>query len=288
MAMGTVLLLGGSGVLGRAWRQLLDGRGIEYAAPQRHEFDLTNPRSMDQIFDRQVRVVINCAAWTNVDAAQKYREAADQLNAHAPGELAQRCAGTDALLVHYSTDYVFNGRAAIPYPVDTPVDPINFYGQTKADGEQRIVNTGCRHMIIRTSGLYAAWGHNFVRTMVRLIHERSQVKVVDDQRCRLTSARQLASASLELIERKANDTSIIWHVCGGGHCSWYEVACFIAGHLNVDCQVASCRTEEYPTSAERPRYSVLDLRATEQVIGPMAPWERELATVMKAIGRDTE
>ena len=149
-------------MLGRAWRQLLEQRRVEHAAPPRSELDITDTAMIEQALEPRFKVVVNCAGWTDVDGAEANRAAANRLNNAAVADLARRCARTGSLLVHYSSDYVFCGDAGHPYPVDAPTGPINAYGHSKLAGEQAIIQSGCRFLLIRTSWLYGPWGKNFV------------------------------------------------------------------------------------------------------------------------------
>jgi len=184
---------------------------------------------------------------------------------------------TDALLVHYSTDYVFNGRARSPYPIDAPLEPINAYGRSKAVGEKALRESGCRHLLLRTSWLYAPWGANFVLTMRKLTGERDELRVVDDQIGRPTSAEHLAATSMKLIEADAEGT---FHVTDGGQCSWHGFATAIALAVNPNCRVVPCASDEFPRPARRPAYSVLDLGPAEAIVGPMRDWKDNLADVL--------
>ena len=275
-----VLLLGQGGMLWRAWRQQLDEADIACHSPDLSQLDFTVARTVDAAFATRFGTVINCAAWTDVDRAEAHEPEAYVLNATAPAMLANQCARSGALLVHYSTDYVFNGRASRPYAVDAPIEPANAYGRTKAAGEKLIADSGCRHLIIRTSGLYAPWGRNFVRTMARLMNARPVLRVVDDQTTRVTSAEYLAAASMKLTAGGAAGT---YHVAGGGTCSWCEFAQAIAQLLKSGCQIQPCTTAEYPTPATRPPYSVLDLSKAEMLIGPTPDWRAQLEDVVRRL-----
>jgi dTDP-4-dehydrorhamnose reductase len=154
---------------------------------------------------------------------------------------------------------------------------VNAYGRSKAGGELAIHRSGARHLILRTSWLYAPWGNNFVRTMFRLTAEKDTLKVVDDQRGRPTSALHLAAASQRLIEADAEGT---FHVTDGGQCTWCDFTREIARQAGHDCDVQPCTTADFPRPAQRPAYSVLDLASTEAILGPMPPWQDDLTTVM--------
>lgn len=274
---GPVLLIGAGGMLGRAWAALLDSQRIEYIAPGRDTLDLLQPRTIRATINESSPVVVNCAAWTDVDGAESDETGARALNATAVGALAARCREVGATLVHYSTDYVFDGQADRPYPSDAPRRPISAYGRTKAEGEILIEEAGADALIIRTSWLYAPWGKNFVRTIAAASRQRDVLRVVDDQRGRPTSCEHLASDSAALL---ASDATGAYHVCDGGECTWYDFACEIVRLVGSGCRVEPCTSAEFPRPAPRPAYSVLDLSATESRLGPMPDWRENLASVI--------
>ena len=184
-------------MLGRAWSNLLDARGLAYDAPLRGEMDLSHADTIARAFDTKYDLVINCAAWTDVDGAEDHEADANRINGDAVESLAYHAARQDAMLVHYSTDYVFSGVApraakggpALPWRVDDQPDPVNAYGRSKLLGEEAIARRDGLHLVIRTSWVYAAWGKNFVRTIAKLARERDTLQVVNDQHGRPTSAR---------------------------------------------------------------------------------------------------
>ncbi len=266
-------------MLGRAWHELLERRGVPFRALGRPELDLAEPATVERL-DGDYAAIVNCAAWTDVDGAESREEAARRVNAVGVAALAQRARALGATLLHYSTDYVFNGRGETPYRVDHPRDPVNAYGRTKAEGEEAIERSGCRYLLIRTSWVYAPWGKNFVLTMHRLTAERDTLRVVDDQRGRPTSAEHLAAASLALLERGATGT---YHVTDGGACTWCGFTREIARLAGHACDVQPCTTAEFPRPAPRPAYSVLDLSKTEAMIGPMPDWRDNLLKTMDRI-----
>lgn len=276
----SVVLISPDGMLGRAWSELLEREGVR-VHPLRHpEFDLTRPEAWPPIDFASADAVINCAAWTDVDGAEMREAEATAVNGIGVGHLAEACAAAQTVLVHYSTDYVFSGQATSPYRVDSPIEPLNAYGRSKALGEERIRTAGGPHLILRTSWLYAPWGNNFVRTMARLARERESLRVVDDQRGRPTSAEHLAAVSWELLQVEARGTL---HVTDGGSCTWFEFARHVVASIRAECQVHPCSTEEFPRPAPRPAYSVLDLSATETLVGPMPLWTKNLDRVLTQI-----
>lgn len=276
--IGPVAVVGALGMLGRAWRELLTAHQIEHTGLDLPALDITCRQSIDEHLGDATRVVVNCAAFTDVDSAETREQDASRLNAEAVGLLAERCKRIDATLVHYSTDYVFDGRATTPYDVTCPHAPVNAYGRTKAQGERILFASGCRHLLIRTSWLYAPWAHNFVLTMLRLTRDRDELRVVNDQRGRPTSAQHLARTSLALLKHHQVGT---FHVTDGGECTWYDFTCEIQRLAGHDCDIQPCDSSAYQRPAIRPAYSVLDLSKTEDVLGPMPDWKHNLANVIK-------
>lgn len=275
------VIVGAHGMLGRAWRELLETQQLDYIAYDRQQLDITDADAVAAKVPDGVNFVINGAAYTNVDACEEHESQAMRINAEGVARLAERCAAIGATLVHFSTDYVFAGLADSPYPTDAPMDPVSAYGRTKAAAEIAILDSGCSHRTIRTSWLYAAWGNNFVRTMLRLTNEKHTLSVVDDQRGRPTSARHLAAVSLRLL-RDARDG--VYHVTDGGECTWHGFAVEIARQAGHVCDIQPCTTAQFPRPAKRPAYSVLDLSRTEAVVGPMPDWKRNLADVLAELG----
>ncbi len=236
--------------------------------------------------------MINCAACTDVDGAEAHEDEATRINGVAVGMLGEACAETGARLVHYSTDYVFNGErdwapaTAPPYRCDEPRDPVNAYGRSKAAGEialEPMIGSGALDaLIVRTSWVYAPWGKNFVLTIAKLASERDELTVVNDQHGRPTSALGLAETTLTLLENQVEPG--IWHVTDGGRCTWFDFARAIAEKTESGCVVKPCGSEQFPRPAKRPAFSVLDLSETEEVIGPMSPWEDRLDQVLIEAG----
>ncbi|MCG8555955.1 MAG: dTDP-4-dehydrorhamnose reductase [Proteobacteria bacterium] len=271
-----VVLLGADGMLGRAFRERMAAAGLRVRAPAQSALDLTRLGSIEQGLG-EPRVVVNCAAHSDVDAAEEHGPLATAVNGTGVGWLAQVCAARGALLVHFSTDYVFDGLATSPYTVDHQVMPINAYGRSKARGEELLRQSGCRYLLIRTSWLYAPWGRNFVRTISSLAQQRNVLRVVDDQRGRPSSALGLTRITLALLDTEALGA---YHVCDGGMCSWYEFAREIVAQRKLACRVEPCSSPEFPRPARRPAWSVLDLSQTESRIGPMTHWKKALAEVL--------
>lgn len=279
---GRVLVLGASGMVGRAWCGLLTAHGVPHRALARPAFDLDRPDSVAATVEAGDVLVINAAAWTDVDGAETQEAAATRANGDAAGALAEACGRRGAFLVHYSTDYVFNGAAEHAYGVDAPIDPVNAYGRSKAAGEAAVrAALPDRHLLIRTSWVYAPWGRNFVRTIAGLAAARESLRVVDDQRGRPTSAEELARTSLGLYLAGATGT---WHATDGGECTWHGFASEIVAGLGLQCRVEACTTAEFPRPARRPGVSTLDVAATERLVGALTPWQVALRRVLCRLG----
>jgi dTDP-4-dehydrorhamnose reductase len=274
------LITGSNGMLGRSWVNLLTKRGIAFDALDRSKLDLSKPDTLAETIGDDYHTVVNCAAWTAVDAAESQEEAATLVNAKAVEVIAEHCEAVDTFLITYSTDYVFNGQAVTPYRIDHPRQPLSAYGRSKAKGEEALLATGVEHLLIRTSWVYAPWGKNFVRTIAKAALTRPELKVVSDQRGRPTSAEHLARTSLALLEKGASGT---FHVTDGGECSWFDFAAEIVRLTGAASKVNACTSDEYPTPTKRPPYSVLDLSETEALLGAMPDWQHNLADVIKRL-----
>jgi dTDP-4-dehydrorhamnose reductase len=274
-----VVVVGSGGMLGRAFQALLAREKLAFSAVDVPQIDLTDAASIARAIGPGTRTVLNCAAFTDVDGAEKREADANAVNGAGASNLAARCKELGATLVHYSTDYVFEGHAERPYAVDHPRAPLNAYGRSKALGEELIERSGCSYLLLRTSWLYAPWAKNFVLTIRDLARKQPSIKVVDDQVGRPTSAEYLAERSLALLRGGHSGT---FHVTDGGQCSWFEFARAIAELDGAQCTVIPCTTADFPRPAKRPAYSVLDLSRTEAAIGPSRPWQENLARVLRA------
>jgi dTDP-4-dehydrorhamnose reductase len=275
-----VLIIGASGMLARAFAELFEREAVSFRGVDLPEIDLTDAATIERCVTPEWRTVLNCAAFTDVDGAETREAIANAINGSGVGALARRCAQTGATLVHFSTDFVFDGRASRPYPVEHARAPLNVYGRSKALGEQLIEASGARFLLIRTSWLYAPWGKNFVLTMRQLMQTRDALRVVADQVGRPTSAQYLAERSLALLRHGAAG---IFHVTDGGQCSWHEFASRIAQAIGARTRVEACTSAQYASPTPRPAYSVLDLEKTDALLGASRAWEDNLADVLKAI-----
>lgn len=273
-------ILGGKGMLGRALRELLAKENRPCGIFDLPELDITDRGQLEGAVGPDLKAVINCAAYTNVDAAETDEASATKLNGEAVKLVAEVCAARGVPLVHYSTDYVFPGDASEPYLVDQAQQPLGAYGRSKAIGERAVWTTGGPYLLLRTSWLYAPWANNFVRTIYKFSRTQDSLKVVADQRGRPTSAEHLARVTLQLLDQGARGT---FHVTDGGECTWHEFASEIVRLAGHKAQVNPCTSEEFARPAKRPAYSVLDISRTERQVGPMPRWQDNLADVMSRL-----
>ncbi|MDR1459737.1 MAG: dTDP-4-dehydrorhamnose reductase [Bacteroidales bacterium] len=242
------------------------------------------------VLENRPDIFINCAAYTAVDRAETEKEQAMRLNARAVENLATIAAKNNIFMVHISTDYVFNGKGYKPYKEEDETDPVSVYGLTKRMGEQSILASECRAVIIRTSWLYSEYGTNFVKTMLRLGKEREELKVVSDQTGSPTYARDLAETIMYILlqNRKIHQTEI-YHYSNEGVVSWYDFATEIMRLGKLDCAVLPISTEQYPTAASRPHYSVFDKQKIKSHFAITIPyWRDSLESCIKNILRTDE
>ena len=242
----------------------------------------------------QPQVIVNAAAYTAVDKAESERDLAQRLNAEAPAVLAREAAACGALLLHYSTDYVFDGSGDQPWREDDATGPLSVYGATKRQGEQAIVGSGCAHLILRTSWVYAARGGNFAKTMLRLAQERERLTVIDDQWGAPTGAELIADVSAHAIvqTRQQPDKAGIYHLAAAGHTTWFAYAKHVLAQARQAqpaikikaTEVASITTADYPTPARRPLNSRLDTRKLESTFGlTLPPWQHGVDRMLTEI-----
>lgn len=285
-----ILVTGANGQLGREMQAVTRESKDHYIFTDVCEgythLDITSADDIRQMVrQNQVKCVINCAAWTNVDAAETAGDIVERLNATAPGYLAEAMAEVGGLLVHVSTDYVFGAEPYnTPCREDQQGTPTGVYGQTKLHGEQLIKRSGADHIIIRTAWLYSEFGHNFVKTMMSLTASKPQLNVVFDQCGTPTYALDLAAAIFDIVEnRKYVGHSGVYHYSNEGVCSWYDFAVNIARLAgNTDCDIRPCHSNEFPSPVKRPAYSVLDKTKIKRVFGLDIPyWTDSLRQCMQ-------
>jgi dTDP-4-dehydrorhamnose reductase len=284
-----LLLFGSDGQLGARLSTDLAALGAVHALPGA-EFDLRDSARVVQVIrDEKPDAIVNAAAYTAVDKAESEEPIAHAVNAEAPRVIAECARATGALLVQYSTDYVFDGTARTPYAENAPAAPLGVYGRTKFAGEQAIRASGCRHLILRTAWLYSNRGHNFLNTMLRLGETRDEIRVVNDQRGAPTCADDVSAATVGVLRALwrggALDESRLgtYHVTNAGECTWYDFASAIMRLARRNTRVMPIATAEYPTPARRPAYSVLGNDKLARAFGiRLAPWEQALATCLAA------
>lgn len=280
-----ILVTGANGQLGNEMRIVARNSADNYIFTDVAELDITNATAVEQmVVDNDVKVVINCAAYTNVDRAEDDSEFAEILNAKAVENLAVAIRKNDGLLVHISTDYVFGGtKNNTPCREDEPANPTGVYGVTKLHGEQAIVASGCHYIIIRTAWLYSEFGKNFLKTMLNLTATKPQLKVVFDQVGTPTYAYDLAMAIYNIVEtRKYVGHEGVYHYSNEGVCSWFDFTKMIAEYAgNTGCDIQVCRSDEFPSKVVRPSYSVLDKTKIKETFGVSVPyWTDSLKVCM--------
>lgn len=277
LIMANILVTGADGQLGNELRRtgftVLD----EVFYTDVTDLDITDKEAVGEYVRRhEIDTIVNCAAYTAVDRAEDEPERAALTNTDAVRNLAETAAEENCLLIHISTDYVFDGTASEPYTEKSVTNPQSVYGRTKLAGERAIRESGCLAIIIRTAWLYSAFGNNFVKTMLRLAKEKGQLKVVADQVGTPTYAGDLAAAIVHMLaDENVADKTGIYHFSNEGVCSWYEFAREIVKQAGIAATVEPLTTEQYPTKAERPAYSVLDKSKIKREFGVQVPEWRE-------------
>jgi dTDP-4-dehydrorhamnose reductase len=282
----TWLITGGSGQLGIAVSQELGERGLVFSTPKSQELDITlSPLASKFVMQIAPKVIVNCAAWTDVDGAENNQALALRVNSDGAVNMARGAKLCGAKLIHISTDYVFSGEGVRPWQVDDPINPQSAYGRTKADGEHRALETYPeRTSIVRTAWLYSPWGKNFARTMTRRAFSGAgEVRVVNDQMGQPTSATDLAK---QLVEMGLSNSSIgVFHGTNSGQATWFEFAQEIFKLAGADvARVVPVSSSEYSRPAKRPSYSVLGHDAwAKTTVEPMRDWRIALTEAMPAI-----
>jgi len=280
-----ILLFGSDGQLGYRLSTLLATKG-QLRAVNRSQLDLRNTESVrNLVLEYRPTVVVNAAAYTAVDKAETEPDVCRQVNAGAPRAMAEAAAKIGALMIHFSTDYVFDGSSREPYTESMPVRPLGVYGQTKLEGEQAVAASGCHSLVIRTAWLYSNRGKNFLNTMLRLASERDELRVVSDQTGSPTYADALAGATIQVLDQMFVDGSIrsencgLYHAACSGSATWWDFATRIVqlAGFSDRVRVLPITSAEYPTPVKRPAYSVLSGRTLEQTFGVKLPeWGQAL------------
>jgi len=282
-----ILVTGANGQLGSELQVLAEQLPVfDFVFLTREELSIQNGTSVEAIFDKYApQYCINCAAYTAVDKAETDKENAFLVNAEGAANLASACKKYNTRFVHISTDYVFDGNGAFPYAVDAPTDPQGVYGESKLEGEKKVLANNDQSVIIRTSWVYSAFGKNFVKTMLRLMSEKKEISVVSDQVGSPTYAADLAAAVMQIVS-SGDWHPGIYHYSNTGIISWYEFASAIKEIIQSNCLINAIPSSAYPTPAKRPSYSAMDLSKIEEVYGINPPgWKESLCICLGAIGQ---
>lgn len=271
-----ILVTGANGQLGNCIRNASKDSEDSYIFTDIAELDITDAEAVNKMVkDNNVKVIINCAAYTNVDKAETDVPLAEKLNCDAVANLANAIKANDGTLIHISTDYVFGGDPYnTPCREDQKGTPTGVYGLTKLHGEQAIKASGCKALIFRTAWLYSEYGRNFVKTMLNLTATKTELKVVFDQTGTPTYAQDLADAIVNIVtNRKFEGNEGIYHYSNEGVCSWYDFTKVIAQMVgNNSCNIQPCHSDEFPSQVKRPAYSVLDKTKFKKTFGLKVPY----------------
>lgn len=272
-----ILVTGSNGQLGCEMRRLGAVSPNEYFFTDIAELDITDKAAVAAfVAEHGIEIIVNCAAYTDVDRAEEDEPTAERINSDAVRNLAEAMKAVDGTLFHISTDYVFGIDGNVPRTEDMPLDPLGAYGRTKLHGEQAIAASGCKHIIVRTAWLYSEHGHNFLKTMLRLTAERESLNVVFDQTGTPTYAGDLALALFSVIEGGAYEGNEgVYHFSNEGVCSWYDFVREIATATGRDCKIVPCHSSEFPSKVARPPYSVLDKTKIKTTFGIEIPHWRD-------------
>ncbi|MGI8771255.1 MAG: dTDP-4-dehydrorhamnose reductase [Acidobacteriaceae bacterium] len=279
-----ILLFGSNGQVGTAFRGLGLRAADQMIAVGREQCDLADAAAIRRTIRQTApEVIVNAAAYTAVDRAETDGDLCFSINADAPAMMAEEAAATGATLVHYSTDYVFDGSKTSPWQEDDPATPLNVYGASKLAGEQRIAATDARYAIFRTSWVYSNHGSNFLKSMLRLGAERPELRIVDDQRGAPTSAQAIAEATMRVLSGGPALAPGIYHLTAGGATTWcgFARAIFAGSGLTRQPKVTAIASSDYLTPARRPMYSVLSHEKFERTFGfRLSGWQKQLAEVL--------
>ncbi len=283
-----VWLIGCKGMLGTEIARQLKNSNIDYIGTD-IDVDITKLEVLEDFANKNPKIdwIINCSAYTAVDKAEDDKDFANLLNNIGPKNISSVAKKINAKMIHISTDYVFDGTGNIPYTEDMDVKPIGVYGQTKADGEKSVIDSGCEYYIFRTAWLYGYDGKNFVYTMLKLMESKQELSVVSDQKGTPTFAGDLANCVIKTITSKNQIPCGIYHCTDLGESTWYDFAWEIykqgkaTGKLSNECKINPCSTDEFPTKAKRPAYSVLSKEKIQQALGIALPmWNESLNVFM--------
>jgi len=259
---------------------LLRRKKIDFECLDLPQFDITNYEQLKKVME-QASVVLNCAAYTNVDGAESKSEEAFKVNAEAVGNLGQLAGENGAYILHVSTDFVFDGKNDEPYKEIDPPNPINTYGKSKLEGERELARSGCSHSIMRTEWTYGVNGRNFITRLLQKAKDSSEISVVQDQTGAPTATEQAARVILKLLDLKPKG---IYHFANSGYVSRYIVAKFVVERLNMQVEVLPCKSEEFVTAALRPLNSRFDCSKIQDLLEePIENWQRPLERFLEQV-----
>lgn len=281
-----ILVTGASGQLGSEFKRLSgDDPSLLFTFLSRNEISITDSAAIEELFKKyNFDYCINCAAYTAVDKAESEKEEAFAVNADAAAALAKFCYQYNAGFIHFSTDYVFDGNGNKPYQENDAVNPVSVYGASKLEGEKLVMQENPNAVIIRTSWVFSSYGKNFVKTMIRLMQEKEQIKVVNDQFGCPTYAGDLATVVLTMICSEKGLVPGIYHYCNEGITNWFSFASEIKNQINSPCEILPIDTSGYPTPAKRPAYSVLDCTKIKTIYSIDIPaWQDSLQACLRLL-----
>lgn len=284
-----ILITGANGQLGHEMQRVAKESNDNYiftdVAEGYENLDITDLEAIRKMVKaNNIEIIVNCAAYTNVDRAESDFDTANLINNTAAGNLATAMKEVEGTLIHVSTDYVFQGDRNIPCREDWPTNPLGVYGKTKLAGEKAIEATGCQHIILRTAWLYSQWGKNFVKTMQSLTASKDSLKVVFDQVGTPTFAGDLADAIAHIINTRQLDKTGIYHFSNEGVCSWFDFAKIICELSGNTCDIQPCYSKEFPSPVKRPHFSVLDKSKLKSTFGIIVPyWTDSLKKCIKQL-----
>jgi len=279
--MSKILVTGCNGQLGKTFKELAKyEKNMEFVFVSREDFDLSDLDSIEKYFSKiEVDVIINCAAYTNVDSAESEAVLADKINHLAVRKMAEICKEKNIFILHVSTDYVFGGTNCVPYAETDIAGPINIYGKTKLIGEKALQEINPKGMIIRTSWVYSEFGNNFVKSMLMLSKKRDTLNVIYDQIGAPTYAKDLAGSIINIVKAQGvletDIRSNIYHYSNSGVSSWYDFAKAIFEYSKQSCNVEPIESSEYTVIAKRPQYSLLNSKKIKRIFGVELPYWRE-------------
>lgn len=288
-----ILVTGANGQLGHEMQRVAKNSQHTFTftdvAEAYKKLDITNIDAIrEMVKELGIKLIVNCAAYTNVDKAESDYDTANMLNNTAAGNLAAAMKEVDGTLIHISTDYVFQGDRNTPCREDWATNPLGVYGKTKLAGEKAIEATGCKHIIIRTAWLYSQWGKNFVKTMQNLTATKDSLKVVFDQVGTPTFAGDLADVIAHIINTNQLEKTGIYHFSNEGVCSWFDFAKLICEMSGNTCDIQPCYSEDFPSPVERPHFSVLDKSKLKKTFGFKVPyWTDSLKVCIKQLNDST-